>query len=107
MFVIISDRQRASARSSQNLCLTCRDYRAVKFALDNQEERMCMNNSDRPMKLRGPVSDCTDYTDKTKPLRWEMDKMAWAIEPAKQIKGFGNESTVRFVPPSERRDANE
>jgi hypothetical protein len=104
MFIIISDRQKATSRANQNLCVTCCDYRAVTYALDDQQERLCMNQPERPMRLRGPVSCCTDYVDKTKPRKWEMDKMAWAIEPTRQIKGFGAESTVKFVPPSERKD---
>lgn len=102
MFIIISDRQKAASRSTANLCLTCREYRAVRYALDDREERLCMEDRDRPMRLRGPVAQCTDYYDKTKPGKYELDKMAWAIEPSKRRVGF--ETGIKFVPPSERKD---
>jgi hypothetical protein len=103
MFIIISDKARAASDSSKNLCLTCWDYRAITYALTDQEERLCVNIPDKALRLRGPVSRCTDYRDKTKPGKYEMDKMAWAIEPSKKRVGFGFES-VKFVPPSERKD---
>ena len=38
----------------------------------------------------------------TKPGKYELDKMAWAIEPSKRRVGF--ETGIKFVPPSERKD---
>lgn len=104
MFIIISDRQKAASRSTTNLCLTCHQYRAVRYALDDREERYCVENRDRPMRLRGPVAQCTDYDNKTQPSKWELDKMAWAIEPSKRRVGFGELMDVKFIPPSERKD---
>ena len=49
------------------------------------------------MRLRGPVSDCTDFRDKSQPYRDEMEKIAWIIEPSKRTAGFNPD--IRFAPP--------
>ena len=103
MFIIIGDKAKATTDSATNLCLTCYSYTGITYSLNDQEERICAFNSYHPKRLKGPVSRCTDYSDKTKPPKYEMDKMAWAIEPSKRRVGFGFES-VKFIPPSERRD---
>lgn len=105
MFVIIGDRSRAVASSYKNLCLTCQNYMAMKYSLNDREERVCVANYNHPIKLRGPVSQCTDYSDKTRPSKHEMNKIAWAIEPSKRKVGFGAE--VDFIPPSKRNDLKE
>jgi hypothetical protein len=102
MFIIIGDKSRATARSSDNLCPNCSNYAAVRYALDDREERICLDNAHFPRRLRGPVATCTSFYDKTKPNKHEMDKIAWTIETSKRTIGFENQ--VKFIPPSQRND---
>lgn len=103
MFLIIGERSRAASRSNENLCLKCWNYSGIKYSLDDREERCCTRLSgNQPMALRGPVSQCSDFQDRTKPGKEEMNKMAWIIEPSKRKVGF--DQAVRFIPPTERTD---
>ena len=105
MFLIIGERSRAAAKSSENLCLKCLNYSGLRYALDDREERVCIANIHDPRRLRGPVAECSDFADKTRPSKYDMNKIAWAIEPSKRRVGF--ETGVRFVPPSERNDTKD
>jgi len=96
MFVIIGERSRAASDSRQNLCLKCWNYHGRKYAIDDSEVHLCCTMSNHPQRLRGPVSQCSDFQDKSKPNKHELDKIAWIIDP--------NHKKVGFIPPSERKD---
>ena len=100
MLVIIGEKSRASAAANQNLCLTCRYYRRVRYGLDDREERTCNHTGNSWFPLRGPVSECTDYIDKSRPYMHDMEKIAWTIETSKRTVGFNPE--IKFVPPKKR-----
>lgn len=103
-FMIIGDKSRAVSRSTENLCPKCLYCTAITYALDDRQERICNVISGIPLRLRGPVSRCLDFQERNKPGKFEMDKMAWAIEASKCKVGFSAEMEIKFVPPSERKD---
>lgn len=102
MFIIIGDKSRATARASDNLCVNCSNYLGRKYSLDDHEERLCVSVPSHPTRLRGPVSTCSDFYDKTKPSKSEMNKIAWIVEPSKRRVGF--DAAVEIIPPSKRDD---
>ena len=102
MLIVIGDRSRAVAQSNVNLCLTCRHYSAVAYSLNDSEERNCYRNYENPVRLRGPVSRCTDYDNKTAPSEHEMRKIAWSIEPSTRKVGF--DTCVEIKPPKRKDD---
>ena len=104
MFLIIGDKARAVSRSSENLCPKCLYSVGITYALTDKQTRLCTVISGHPLRMEGPVSRCLDFQERNKPGKYEMDKMAWAIEPSKRKVGFGTEIEVKFVPPSERKD---
>lgn len=102
MFLIIGERSRAAARSSDNLCIRCWNYSGKKYALDDREDHFCAAVPNHAQRLRGPVATCSDFSDKTKPSKDKMENMAWIIEASKREVGFG--VGVRIIPPSQRND---
>lgn len=104
MFVIIGNRAKAVSDSSKNLCLTCRNYFARTYALTDESERICLVNYDKPTRLRGPVSICTDYQDKNTPDKYSMEKIAWTIESSKKVVGFGAEMDITIKPPKKKEE---
>jgi hypothetical protein len=104
MFVIIGEKSKAVSNSSKNLCLTCGRYFARTYALTDEAERLCLSNYDNPVRLKGPVSVCTDYYNKNAPDKYDMEKIAWTIEASKKKVGFGAEYDIIVKPPKRKEE---
>lgn len=105
MLVIIGERSKAVADGSRNLCPSCRNYFSYTYALNNQIEHFCSILQSGALRMKGPVSRCSDWSDKNQPYRSDMEKMAWILEVSHKTVGFGGERNVKVIAPSDRKDA--
>jgi hypothetical protein len=73
----------------ESLCRTCRNAHIQKGFRDSEEAIFCgFTTPTRPVPFK--VADCTDYSNRLVPYRWELEKMALLInlEPARKRVGF-------------------
>lgn len=82
--------------TSASLCGTCREALVIEFA-DHSEVR-CHSRGSDALLIRGPVLRCNDYDNKTRPSKWDMEKIAWVITTDKSGKAIG------FTPPRKAED---
>lgn len=104
MLVKLNPRATSTSCGAENLCLKCSYYSRKKYALDDQETKICTVNGGRGEHLRGPVAECTDFYDKTETSLREMKEIAWVIEIKKANVGFGADMQVSLVPPKKKKD---
>lgn len=71
------------------LCRTCRNAHIQKGFRESEEAIFCACWAPpRPVPFK--VAECTDYSNRLVPFRWELEKMALLIniEPARKRAGF-------------------
>ena len=82
-------------REDENLCRTCANAHTYTEAWTGNEVIRCLRLPDRSAVLRGPVSKCNIYYDRTKPSLNAMEGIAWEVRTDK--KG----TTIGFISPEE------
>jgi len=72
----------------ESLCRTCRNAHIQKGFRESEEAIFCSWGQFRAVPFK--VADCTDYSNRLVPYRWELEKMALLIniEPARKPAGF-------------------
>ena len=73
----------------ETLCRTCRHAHIQRGFRESEEAIFCAFAT--PLRaVPFKVADCTDFTNRTVPERWEMERMALLInlEPARKPTGF-------------------
>jgi hypothetical protein len=73
---------------SESLCRTCRNAHMQKGFRESEEAIFCSWGEFRAVPFA--VADCTDYSNRLVPYRWELEKMALLInvDPARKPVGF-------------------
>jgi len=77
-------------RDGESLCRTCRYVHLQKGYRDSEEMIYC--DWSQTKRILFNVRECTDYTDRTVPSKYDMEKIAWILE----IKGG---RAMGFTPP--------
>lgn len=74
----------------ETLCRTCRNAHIQKGFRESEEAIFCDWGKFRAVPFK--VADCTDYSNRLVPYRWELEKMALLINvnPARKPVGFGS-----------------
>jgi len=72
----------------ESLCRTCRNAHIQKGFRESEEAVFCAWGQLRAVTFK--VADCTDYSNRLVPYRWELEKMALLIniDPARKPAGF-------------------
>ena len=72
----------------ESLCRTCRNAHIQKGFRESEEAISCSWGQFRAVSFK--VADCTDYSNRLVPYRWELEKMALLIniDPARDRIGF-------------------
>lgn len=73
----------------ESLCRSCRNAHIQKGFRESEEAIFCACWIPvRPLSFK--VAECTDYSNRLVPYRWELEKMALLIniEPARKAAGF-------------------
>jgi hypothetical protein len=73
----------------ETLCRTCRNAHIQKGFRESEESIFCVCwGPPRPVAFK--VAECSDYSNRLVPYRWELEKMALLInvEPARKRAGF-------------------
>jgi hypothetical protein len=73
----------------ESLCRTCRNAHIQKGFRESEEAIFCAWAT--PMRaISFKVAECTDYSNRLVPYRWELEKMALLIniDPARKPVGF-------------------
>jgi hypothetical protein len=73
----------------ESLCRTCRNAHIQKGFRESEEAVFCVWTT--PIRsIPFKVVDCTDYSNRLVPYRWELEKMALLIniDPARKPVGF-------------------
>jgi len=72
----------------ESLCRTCRNAHIQKGFRESEEAIFCDWGQFRAVPFK--VAECTDYSNRLVPYRWELEKMALLIniDPARQPAGF-------------------
>ena len=89
----------------ESLCRTCRNAHIQKGFRESEEAIFCTWGSFRPVRFK--VADCTDYSNRLVPYRWELEKMALLInlDPARKPVGF--RGATGFAPSDEEEEEQE
>jgi len=72
----------------ESLCRTCRNAHIQKGFRESEEAIFCAWGQLRAVPFK--VADCTDYSNRLVPYRWELEKMALLInvDPKRKPAGF-------------------
>jgi hypothetical protein len=72
----------------ESLCRTCPNASIQKGFRESEEAVFCNWGQFRAVPFK--VADCTDYSNRLVPYRWELEKMALLIniDPARKAVGF-------------------
>jgi hypothetical protein len=72
----------------ESLCRSCRNAHIQKGFRESEEVIFCSWGQFRAVPFK--VADCTDYSNRLVPYRWELEKMALLInlDPARKPAGF-------------------
>jgi len=72
----------------ESLCRTCRNAHIQKGFRESEEAIFCEWGKFRAVSFK--VADCTDYSNRLVPYRWELEKMALLInlDPVRKRAGF-------------------
>ena len=72
----------------ETLCRTCRNAHIQKGFRESEEAVFCAWPQFRAVPFK--VAECTDYSNRLVPYRWELEKMALLIniDPARERIGF-------------------
>jgi hypothetical protein len=72
----------------ESLCRPCRNAHIQKGFRETEEAIFCSWGQFRAVPFK--VADCTDYSNRLVPYRWELEKMALLIniDPARNPVGF-------------------
>jgi hypothetical protein len=76
-------------QEGESLCATCTWVHMQRGFRESEKSVFCTYNSVlREVKFK--VAECTDYSDRTVPNRWDMEKIALLInvDPARKAAGF-------------------
>jgi len=86
----------------ESLCRTCRNAHIQKGFRESEEAVFCTWEKFRPVTFK--VADCTDYSNRLVPYRWELEKMALLIniDPARKAMGF--RGAAGFAPSDDEED---
>jgi len=78
----------------ESLCRTCRNAHIQKGFRESEEAIFCAWGMFRPVTFK--VAECTDYSNRLVPYRWELEKMALLIhlDPARKPAGFRGGSSA-------------
>jgi hypothetical protein len=72
----------------ESLCRTCRSAHIQKGFRESEEAIFCAWTT--PLRsVAFKVAECTDYSNRLVPYRWELEKMALLINVQPSRKGFG------------------
>ena len=79
----------------ESLCRTCRNAHIQKGFRESEEAIFCISWGP-PRAVPFKVADCTDYSNRLVPYRWELEKMALLInvDPKRKPVGFRGETVV-------------
>jgi len=80
--------KKAALASERSLCHSCYWAHIQKGYRESEEAVYCCFSKFRPVPFK--VADCTDYSNRLVPYRWELEKMALLIniDPARKPAGF-------------------
>ncbi len=72
----------------ESLCRTCRNAHIQKGFRESEEAIFCSWGQFRAVPFK--VAECSDYSNRLVPYRWELEKMALLIniDPARKPAGF-------------------
>jgi hypothetical protein len=88
--------RKASARSEESLCETCRCAHIRQGFRESEQVIFCnLGEQLRPVLFK--VAECTDYANRSVPYRYELEQMALLINVPRARKKTGFESGVGFV----------
>lgn len=59
-----------------SLCSTCRNAHIVEGYRESEAIVLCTYTFDRPLSISFKVKSCSNYTDRTRPSYFEMQKLA-------------------------------
>ena len=89
----------------ESLCCTCRNAHIQKGFRESEEAVFCcLTTPTRAVTFK--VAECTDYSNRLVPYRWELEKMALLIniDPARKPAGFRSSG---FAPDSDGADEDD
>jgi hypothetical protein len=90
----------------ESLCRTCRNASIQKGFRESEEAIFCNWGMFRAVPFK--VADCTDYSNRLVPYRWELEKMALLInvDPKRKPAGFrGEPGFAKDADESEEEDS--
>lgn len=90
----------------ESLCRTCRNAHIQKGFRESEEAIFCALCAPlRPVPFK--VAECTDYSNRLVPYRWELEKMALLIniEPARKPAGFRSGLAAAAAEDEEEEDS--
>jgi hypothetical protein len=90
----------------ESLCRTCRNAHIQKGFRESEEAIFCAWAT--PMRaISFKVAECTDYSNRLVPYRWELEKMALLIniEPARKPAGFRAGGFIKDAEPADEEDS--
>ena len=72
----------------ESLCRTCRNAHIQRGFRESEEAIFCSWGQFRAVPFK--VAECSDFSDRLVPFRWELEKMALLInvDPARKPAGF-------------------
>ena len=89
--------RKASARSEESLCETCRCAHIRQGFRESEQVIFCnLGEQMRPVLFK--VAECTDYANRSVPYRYELEQMALLINVPRTRKKTGFRAPVGFVP---------
>ena len=92
----------------ETLCRTCRNAHIQKGFRESEEAIFCAFMT--PLRaVPFKVADCTDYSNRLVPYRWELEKMALLIniDPARKRAGFRSDAGFAASEDGDEEDEDE
>lgn len=86
-----------------SLCDTCRYSLVMKGVREDEKRVYCSIMTGDPVPITFPVAECSDYSEKGKLSRCEMDSMAWIIDVRKEVAGFKPGDVVVTIEPPKKK----
>lgn len=82
-----------------SLCETCSRAQVTRGYRLSETLVIC-RATDPEFQVRFPVRDCSSYSDRTRQTLYDMEQIAWVLQPR------GPKRQAGFVSPGEKRDAD-